>query len=526
MTRPRGHSAKLTIERSRPLDPGDFTFHGFGELRRDELHKIQRLSIRSNPPSVSVVDRAIFIPNGYHASAIHPKFSGGVVTPDGQPIETAQTERKGGKRIGAPVETVMVTPKSELGEDVIFLGMLFNHFGRVLLESLARVWYLNEVEPSVKVLFNSANSAQAAHASWVSKLLTAFGIPPERIHALDEPTRLRRAIVPEPLFKQFYSAHVDMARPFREVAARLASDVSPSEQPLYLSRRRLTSRQRPVVGEAELEELLRENGFAIAYPETMTIEDQIRLINSHTNIFSSLGSAAHSILFALSKPRLHLLTSRDAIPANYYLCSMLASAPTTFVNCLGSGGRVSPNDERRNRRAASVEKPDWKPGQQSVPQLIEMDRAIAYLDQEGFLKKRSRTSAGGQIDDGDLRRRYDEAWMYARLRKAPSHPGSLPADLESEAVTLAAESWPVCLMLTLRHARAKDRARTTALATQLMALVAAETDESRLAYYRQDVHGMANRITRTCDRETAERLKSILADRFPGETPDGDDALD
>src|SRR5215203_6072180 len=167
--------AKRAYEGSRPLEPSDFSFHGFGELRRDELRKIQRLGIRNNPPSVSVVEQAIFIPNGYGSSANEPKYGGGVVTPDGQPVETAQIQRKGGKRVGGPVETVVVTPESELDEDVIYLGMLFNHFGRVLLESLARVWYLKEVEPSVKVVFNNANSAQAGHASWVPKLLTAFG---------------------------------------------------------------------------------------------------------------------------------------------------------------------------------------------------------------------------------------------------------------------------------------------------------------------------------------------------------------
>ncbi len=516
-------------EGSRPLTPSDFSFHGFGELRRDELRKIMRLGIRSNSPAVSVVDRAIFIPNGPESSDKSQKFGGGVITPDGQPVETAQIQRKGGKRVGGPVETVIVTPASELDEDIIYVGMLFNHFGRVLLESLARVWYLNEVEPSVKVVFNNANSAQAGHASWVPKLLTAFGIPPERILSLHEPTRLRRAVVPEPLFKQFYSAHVDMARPFREVAERLAADVSLSEQPLYLSRRRLTSRQRPIVGEAELEELLRENGFAIAYPETLSIEDQIRLINSHATIFSSLGSAAHSILFACHNPRLHLLASQDAIPSNFYLCSMLADAPTTFVNCLGSGGRVSPNDERLNRRAASAKNSeekhsgDSKAGQQSVPQLVEMDRMIDYLEQNGFLKKHSPTPTVGRTSAVDLRRRYDEAWVYARLRKTSSKPGSLPAELASEAATLAAKSWPVCFMLALYHARARDRARATALATQFVALVDAETDESRLAYYRGDVLGMANRIARMCDRETAKRLKRILTGRFPGETPDGDE---
>ena len=521
--------ANRALVGSRPLGPSDFSFHGFGELRRDELRKIMRLGIRSDPPAVSVVEVAIFIPNGHRSTTDQPKFAAGIISPDGQPIETAQMQRKGGKRIGGLVEAVTATPECELDEDVIYLGMLFNHFGRVLLESLARVWYLREADPSVKVVFNNANSAQAGYASWVPKLLSMFGIPSERILRLEVPTGLRRAIVPEPLFEQFYSAHEDMARPFREVAERVAAGVAMSEQPLYLSRSRLTSRQRPIVGETELEDLLREQGFAIAYPETMTIEDQVRLINSHSDIFSSLGSAAHNILFALGKPRLHLLANRDDIPANYYLCSALANAPTTFVNCLGSGGRVSPDDERLNRRAASFRNPekkrpgDPKAGPQSMPQLLELDRLVDYLDQIGFLQSHPRgASAVGQRSGVDLRRRYDEAWFYARLRKASSNPGSLPAELVSEASELAAESWPVSLMLALYHARARDGARTNEMATQFLALVDAESDEDRLAYYRGDVRGMATRIARMCDRQTAKRLVLVIDDRFPMKTLNGE----
>ena len=87
---------------SRPLEPGDFSFHGFGELRRDERRKILRLGIRSDPPAVSVVDDAIFVPNGYQSSAEQPKFAGGIVNADGQPIDTAQMHRKGGKALRRP----------------------------------------------------------------------------------------------------------------------------------------------------------------------------------------------------------------------------------------------------------------------------------------------------------------------------------------------------------------------------------------------------------------------------------------
>jgi hypothetical protein len=504
---------------SRPLDPGDFSFHGFGELRRDERRKILRLGIRDGAPTVSIVDDALFVPNGYESSGEQPKFAGGIVKPNGEPLDTAQMHRKGGKRFGGPVAAVSAKAERELDEEVVYLGMLFNHFGRVLLESLARIWYLNEVQPTVRVVFNNANSAQAAYAPWVPRLLAAFGIPRERIVMLDRPTRLRRAIVPEPLFEQYYSAHEDMVRPFREVAQRVAADAKPSNQPLYLSRSRLTSRQRPVIGEPELEDLLRDIGFAIAYPETMTIEDQVRLINGHSEIFSSLGSAAHNILFALGRPRLHLLASRDDMPANYFLCSVLAESPTTFVNCLGAGGRVTPNDERLMRRANSFENPektrpvDADSGPQAMPSLVEMERVLDYLQERGFLEDNSR--AGASVPIPNLKRRFNEAWFYARLRKAASKAGSLPADLEFEAASVAAESWPVSLMLARYYARSRDATRANAMAKQFATLVDAETDASRLAYYRGDVHGMATRIARACEPETAHRLAAILTDRFP-----------
>jgi hypothetical protein len=374
------------------------------------------------------------------------------------------------------------------------------------------------VDSNLKVVFTNANSAEAGYAAWVPRLLAAFGILPERLLALDAPTQLRRAIVPEPLFEQFYSAHPEMLRPFQEVASRIAGDVKPSAQPVYLSRRLLSSRQRPVIGEAMLEEVLRENGFAIAYPETMTLEDQIRLVNSHTDIFSSMGSAAHNVLFALNRPRLHLLASRDDIPANYFLCSVLAGAPTTFVNCLGAGGRITANDERISRREETFGNEDKKrpvdldAGPQAVPQLVDMPSVIDYLDKQGFIRNGLRASLARRSQPPQ--RQYDEAWLYARLRKGAAKSGDLAAEIEAEAVQFAETSWPVCLMLARYYARARDAARTDAMANQFADLVAAEQDINRLAHYRGDVESMAPRIVRMCGPAAADRLVEVLADRF------------
>ncbi len=75
------------------------------------------------------------------------------------------------------------------------------------------------------------------------------------------------------------------------------------------------------------------------------------------------------------------------------------------------------------------------------------------------------------------------------------------------------------LMLARYYARSRDASRANAMANQFATLVDAETDRSRLAYYRGDVHGMANRIARVCEPETANRLAAILADRFPTNAP-------
>jgi Glycosyltransferase 61 len=509
------------------LEPRDFSFHGFGTLRPDERRKISKLGIRRGAPAVTVVPDAIFVPNLETANTDQSKVIGGIVGPDGQPIERAQLHRKGGKHFGGLSDGVTVTAEDELDEDIVYLGPLFNHYGRILLESLARIWYLSEVDPSVKVGFNSttekrdAQLVEGAYRHWVFELLSLFGIARERIFAPEAPTRLRRAIVPEPLFEQHFSAHVDMARPFREVAARVAADVVPSEQPLYLSRRRLTSAQRPVVGEAELEDLLRAQGFAIAHPETMTFEDQIRLINSHLDIFSAVGSAAHTILFALGKPRLHLLAHRDSIPANFFLCSVVADAPTTFVNCLGSGDRRSFRAERSNQGAERFETRQKDPvgdsvvGPQAEPQLLELDRVVTYLEQQGFLRHQSPSTMPGPVSAASIRRQFNEAWYYARLRKTSRKRRALPADLEHEALVLASESWPLSYILAVCYARVGDRSRADALANQFATLVDAESDADRLEYYRFDIHGMAKYLLPQCEPETANRLAAIVATRFP-----------
>jgi Flp pilus assembly protein TadD len=121
----------------------------------------------------------------------------------------------------------------------------------------------------------------------------------------------------------------------------------------------------------------------------------------------------------------------------------------------------------------------------------------------------------GPVAAASIRRQYDEAWNYVRLRKTSKKRGSLPAALEREALDLALKSWPVSYMLAVCYARAGDRSRADALANQFAALVDEEPDADRFEYYRGDIQATAKYVLPHCEPETANRLAAIVATRFP-----------
>ncbi len=504
--RVRGNATRQPAGLS-PLDPHLFSFHGFGDLTSSAEEKIRGVGIRGGEPEVAIVEGGVFVPAVNVWDAGHGggqlSFAGGVVTADGQPVDAAHLRRGRQKLRGGLDEPVTVAPEREADDEVVYLGWLFDHFGRFLLDSLARAWFLDDVDPSARVAFHYPPPSRSLSRGWEARIpewqlriLDAFGVPRHRILVPEVPTRFRRLIVPEALFVQGNSAHPEMVRPFRQVASRFVDGAKRSAQPVYLSRRLLSSRRRPIVGEAELEDVLRENGVLVVHPETMTFADQVRLVNAHTDILSNVGSAAHNVLFALGKPTLHLLANGDRIPRNFFLCSALADAPTAFINCLSTRDR-----------------PPFG-GAQATPVFAETSTLADYLEERGLLKTRLRASLAGRSNPA-LRQQYDEAWFYARVRSAITDDEPLPPALEDEATGLARSSWPVSAILALYYTDVEPAAsRAVAMAERFAELAAAEHDVNRLMHYRAEVDGIAQSVAAVCDPPLTARLAAVLADRF------------
>lgn len=470
-----------------PLVLTDFSWYGFAGQEMALSEALGSLAIRRGEPVARTLDDAIFVPS----TALTPiHFAGALLTATGEPVPEARQQRRrsriGDLVLGDLSGPAPRDPERVIEDEVVYLGWYIDHFGHFLLESTARMWFLDQIDPATKVVFHIERPFEPDRVE--ARLLESFGIPPDRLLLLDTPARLRRVIVPEPLYEMSHRAHERMAEPHRGVARTIASTFGEFEQPVYLSRRLLSPHYRQLIGETMLEDILRENGFLIVHPETMSMADQIRIVNSHRDVFTDAGTACYLSLFALRPNRLHLLT--DGIPFHdFFLAPRAAGAEVSFCNGLMGG----------HDAASSY-----------LPLMIDFETVTAYLDSLGLLTQRRRAALAPRPDD--LRRDYEEADWYAKVRH-PVSTESLSPEVETAARAVAHDVWPVSWVLARYYLR-RDPGRVDGLVARFAELAARERDVDRLARYRDDVADFYLRLKRQCAPGTAAALRHVVTQQF------------
>lgn len=202
-----------------------------------------------------------------------------------------------------------------------YLGHLFNHYGHFMTESISAVWPLNcgeEYDYYAIHPFGPKDGLNAT-ADWVFRRL---GIEPRKVHIIRHQTFFEDLTVPERTWQHNRIAN----KMFREIATLLSKPFSQknASQKLYLSRKNIPNRR--VENEPEIEEHLLNLGYHIIYPETLTIEEQLKHFGSCDILAGFAGSALHSILFC--RPGTAVISlgdrrSKDILMPNQRLCNAI-----------------------------------------------------------------------------------------------------------------------------------------------------------------------------------------------------------
>ncbi|QKL02600.1 DUF563 domain-containing protein [Pseudomonas sp. NY5710] len=262
--------------------------------------RMMAVKIRFDLPGCEVYEGAVAMPSKAIPRTGPQEMQGGIFTSDGDFIASSGLFRG----VKSPIMAYgRCEPESaeDFDGNAVYGGFLYRgHYGHFLIESMTRMWrMLNHLEFD-KIFFH-AHPGHSAPCKIGEYLFKKMGIPLEKIAIITRPLRFSRITIPDPSLRlggeEAFLSH-------RNVCATIAENVSgnyfdrPEEnaRPIYFSRTKF--RVRPVFGEDELEAQLRENGWEIVYPESMSIEDQIKISRKSKVYCGVIGSAMHNLIFS------------------------------------------------------------------------------------------------------------------------------------------------------------------------------------------------------------------------------------
>ena len=180
-------------------------------------------------------------------------------------------------------------------KEVIYLGQTPGHFGHFLINTLDRAWpltidkYKDMSVVIVKTYYNNE--------SYYS-LLEYLGVKKENIIILDKTAQFKSVLVPQRSFKHKEIISQQFSDTFEKIARNITKSY-PYDK-IYVSRTNfvnINNSGNVLFGEKQIENIFRQNGYHVIYPETLTIAEQIAYMKNCRCLAGVAGTALHLALF-------------------------------------------------------------------------------------------------------------------------------------------------------------------------------------------------------------------------------------
>lgn len=234
------------------------------------------------------------------------------------------------------VEPEPVLPVDHLPGRWIWGGVLLNHFGHFLTESVGRLWALDAVKGKVDGLIlvpkredqddGAVAEMQAYHRLFFD--LCNVDIP---IRIISRPTKVDLLEVPGQGFGIGpMAAGTEAFRSFMH--NRFARNIAPVGGPkLYVSRSGLSAQRGGILWETRMEELLAGEGYEIYHPQRHSLTEQIARYKGAQQIIALDGSALHLVaMTGMRGQQVAVIKRRDSHASDSiitHLSSFLGVAP-------------------------------------------------------------------------------------------------------------------------------------------------------------------------------------------------------
>ena len=267
----------------------------------------RRMPLKPEEPTIEIHRDCIYVPMNNQLN-FWEDFSWGIYDANGHIIEAAafcmlpnMTKSGQGEVCNLEISNLEYAPCDQY----FYVGNIMNHYGHFVCSSMSRLWALPRFLNIP--LVGHAMGDPTAWFSWSQTNITALfgsaGVEKKDFAAFDRPTRIRELVIAGPSFVELNYAHLIHSTSANRWGDKLvlSEDISSEIEAVYLSKEKI-SMQSGIINEAVLVEYFREAGVKIAYPETMSLPEQVALFQRAKRIIGQSSSAFHTSIFSASRP--------------------------------------------------------------------------------------------------------------------------------------------------------------------------------------------------------------------------------
>lgn len=191
----------------------------------------------------------------------------------------------------------------------IYLGYYNEVYGHFILETLARLWILDEIDcVDREFIFHSMHGNTSLNKGYIKEIFGTFGIDLKKVHILNEDAVVEDLLVPSSLSYIGNSQHKRIKSIYKKFNGS-ASVIEDSSR-VYVSRALVKAGNHRFINELSIEKIFESYGFKIIRPEECSFEEQVAYYRNASVLAGPLSSALHNSVFCPDGAKIIALNGR------------------------------------------------------------------------------------------------------------------------------------------------------------------------------------------------------------------------
>lgn len=188
---------------------------------------------------------------------------------------------------------------TDIEETVVYIGFLMSHYGHMITDGSICLWGLFELPSNLPIAYIPEGSVLPKHYIELFKLL---GINTDRFLEIHSPVRFQKVYFPELSYDVDHYVSPYFSLVFKKAIAgcqKQNQGVSvKSPEKIYLSRVAFSRQNRlDNYGEKIIEKIFEQNGYAILYPDQLSVPQKILAFSKCKVLVSGNGTSAHNVVW-------------------------------------------------------------------------------------------------------------------------------------------------------------------------------------------------------------------------------------